>query len=445
MAGVMDLGNGYGYAMYGEGVWRLYQGFFNTLADLNSFSEPIYPATMAGVDPSGEFTSGSIIYVYDGSNWDRTPDGTPYTYPDVADWAALSALDTHSPGDLARVLNLGFANSTGTARFSGTQWELSTGYFATTVDRDAFPNPVVEGATIYVGPAASYFDDLSNRQTGGIPFTWTITSLSQTDPSGIGVTRVGDYGVYTNPTSGAVNTYRLATIPIAVGAGGGSVTRWIPPDFYGRANLQVVSYIVGGETMPGYGSSLRGYLYENLNGGTISSVSGYMRLDAPAPGSGGRYAFMTGPAISGSKRFYVVSEIRGFATGSSSVVGFYNSASIAESQWTVVQQQDLGGGFRPVLWNGSGWVAVATSIRNGTGNTIPTSTPWLVEGISSGGAITDMMETRVDGLSYCSVVRNMDGATTGTDFNILIFSGGISTGSSSGRIEVRNHYVITCD
>jgi hypothetical protein len=275
-------------------------------------------------------------------------------------------------------------------------------------------------------------------------YAWTITSLTQADPSGIGATQVGDYGTFTDPITGAINVYRLATINIASGIGGGTVTRWIPEDVYGRANLQVVAYCVGDEAMPGYGSSLRGYTYERTGAATIGTVSGYMRLDAPAPGSGNQFAYMTGPNIIGSKRFYIVSDARGFTVAIDGLAGFFNSASIPETQWTLAQQGNQGATMRPIGWTGA-WTPATTSVRNGTGNALSASDPWIIEGWSAGTAITDMMVTRVNGQVYCSLVRNFDSATTATNFNVWPFTGGNVNGTSSGRFEIRNHYVMTYD
>jgi hypothetical protein len=172
-----------------------------------------------------------------------------------------------------------------------------------------------------------------------------------------------------------------------------------------------------------------------------------MRLDAPAPGSGNQFAFMTGPAISGAQQFYVQTELRGVTAGTVGQAGFFNSSAIPESQWAIASQADIASGVvLPIGWNGSGFAAALTgaSVRNG-GIALPASTPWLVEGYSSGGAITDMMTTRIDGFDYCALRRNFDNATAGTNFNVLPFAGGNVTGASSGRLEIRRHYVFTSD
>jgi hypothetical protein len=196
--------------------------------------------------------------------------------------------------------------------------------------------------------------------------------------------------------------------------------------------------------MPGYGMSLRGYTYERTGAGTIGTVSGYMRLDAPAPGSGNQFAYMTGPNIIGSKRFYVVSDARGVTTGTIGQAGFFNSSAIPQTQWTLAEQRDQGSTMRPIGWTGA-WTPATTSVRNGTGNTLSASIPWIIEGWSAGTLITDMMVTRVNGQVYCSLVRNFDAATLSTNFNVWLFAGGNVTGASSGRFEIRNHYVMTYD
>jgi hypothetical protein len=56
-----------------------------------------------------------------------------------------------------------------------------------------------------------------------------------------------------------------------------------------------------------------------------------------------------------------------------------------------------------------------------------------------------MMETRIDGLSYCSLRRNFDAATVSTDFNVRPLVTANVSGSSSGQLDIRNHYVLSSD
>jgi hypothetical protein len=153
---------------------------------------------------------------------------------------------------------------------------------------------------------------------------------------------------------------------------------------------------------------------------------------------------MTGPNIIGSKRFYVVSDARGVTTGTIGQAGFFNSSLVPQSQWALAEQRAYGSTMRPIGWTGD-WTPASTSVRNGTGNTLSASDPWIIEGWSAGTAITDMMVTRVNGQVYTSLVRNFDAATTATNFNVLPFTGGHAVGTSTGRFEIRNHYVMTYD
>jgi hypothetical protein len=169
-----------------------------------------------------------------------------------------------------------------------------------------------------------------------------------------------------------------------------------------------------------------------------------MRLDAPTPGAGSQFAFMTSTNIIGSKRFYIVSEARGVTTGTNGQAGFFNLSAVPESQWTLAQQGNQGTTMRPVGWTGA-WTPATTSVRNGTGNALSSSIPWIIEGWSAGTAITDMMATRVNGQIYTSLVRNFDAATASTNFNVFPLAGSSVTGPSTGRFEIRNHYVMTYD
>jgi hypothetical protein len=456
---VVDIdGNGnQGIAIWDAGItqWSLERGLFTTAAQMNAFAQPIYSSAVASV--GGNYDATDTQYVWTGSAWLRTPDPVEYIYA-ATDWANLPTQDTIQPSDEVAVGSLGYTHSSGRGQRHGNEWRLIEGKFASVADMTAFDSTnVVETDAIALVKAGGGHDEeaIAYSYQGGTfvrfgttttaGYAWNITDLTNIDPSGIGATQIGDYGRFTDPLTGAINVYRLATINIASGAGSGTVTRWIPADVYGRANLQVVAYCVGNEAMPGYGSSLRGYTYDRTGAATIGTVSGYMRLDAPAPGSGSQFAFMTGPNIIGSKRFYIVSDARGVTVSTNGQAGFFNLSSVPESQWTLAQQGNQGTTLRPVGWNGSIWSPASTSVRNGTGNTLSASDPWIIEGWSAGTAITDMMVTRVNGQVYTSLVRNFDSATVSTNFNVFPLAGGSVTGASTGRFEIRNHYVMTYD
>jgi hypothetical protein len=345
-------------------------------------------------------------------------------------------------------------NSYGTARYEAAgpvEWQLFFGYFETLADLLAFAEPINPLAVATVGVSLDAPDSVRYqwddpnvqwlRTPDPVPFAWTLSSTR--DFSAIGL-QDGDFGIYT-PSGGEPVLLRYVAACTAVG--GGTLPAWVIPDMYGRANLQIVCYVEGSETPPAYGGTRQGYQYDRTGAATITSVSGYMRMDAPAPGAGSQFAFMTSPAISGSKRFYVQTEVRGVTAGTVGQAGFFDLSSVGISQWALASQRNVSSAVvLPIGWNGSAYVAglTGTAVRNG-GIALPASTPWLVEGYSSGGAITDMMATRIDGFSYCALRRNFDSATVSTNFNVVPYAGGNVSGTSSGQLEIRRHYVFTSD
>jgi hypothetical protein len=368
------------------------------------------------------------------------------------DWSELPA--SAQGGALAFVASLGPLNSYGTARYEAAgpvEWQLFFGYFETLADLLAFAEPINPLAVATVGVSLDAPDSVRYqwddpnvqwlRTPDPVPFAWTLSSTR--DFSAIGL-QDGDFGIYT-PSGGEPVLLRYVAACTAVG--GGTLPAWVIPDMYGRANLQIVCYVEGSETPPAYGGTRQGYQYDRTGAATITSVSGYMRMDAPAPGAGSQFAFMTSPAISGSKRFYVQTEVRGVTAGTVGQAGFFDLSSVGISQWALASQRNVSSAVvLPIGWNGSAYVAglTGTAVRNG-GIALPASTPWLVEGYSSGGAITDMMATRIDGFSYCALRRNFDSATVSTNFNVVPYAGGNVSGTSSGQLEIRRHYVFTSD
>jgi hypothetical protein len=97
-------------------------------------------------------------------------------------------------------------------------------------------------------------------------YAWDITDLTNIDPSGIGATQIGDFARYTNPTTGAIEVYRLRSVP-AVGSI--NLTVWVPASIYGEAGLTIRGYLIGTEAMPASGNSIQGYLV-TTSGGTAS-------------------------------------------------------------------------------------------------------------------------------------------------------------------------------
>ena len=373
----------------------------------------------------------------------------------ILDWSLLGTI----PGPLRMDDRVGVGDLVpgyGVAEYDGTDWRLAKAVFPTVADLLAFGGGgelISGGAIAIVGtgdetdPAYFYDDSVPpgswKRMADTVPFAWTLSSLD--DFSAVGL-KNGDFGVFTPLGGGPILVRYVAACNYAAGTGTGTRQIWVHPDIYGRANLQIEAYVVGTEAAPAYGSSLQGYTYDRTGAATITgNVSGYMRLNAPAPGSGAQFAFMTSPNISGAKRFYVRTELRGVTAGTLGQAGLFNLSAVPQSQWAIASQRNVStGAVVPIGWDGAAYAAAltGTAVRNG-GIALPASTPWIVEGLSSGGAITDMMETRIDGLSYCSLRRNFDAATVSTNFNIVPLAAGNVSGASSGQLEIRNHYVLS--
>lgn len=144
---VADIdGFGSGVARYGGTEWEVFQADTASFANL----EAIDAARPVRLGAIGRVAS-AVLYEYDGADWARTPESYGYRYPNTANWASLQSLDFVLAGDIQGVNNLGTTNSTGFAQYSGTEWELTLGYFETVADKDAFAFPVADGANLFVG------------------------------------------------------------------------------------------------------------------------------------------------------------------------------------------------------------------------------------------------------------------------------------------------------
>jgi hypothetical protein len=246
------------------------------------------------------------------------------------DWSELPA--SAQDGALAVVLDLGPTNSYGLAIYnaSGGQWKLQFGYFETLADLNAFTDPKALTAVAAVGPSLDdptsvryQWDDPNVqwlRTPDPVPFAWDITDLTNIDPSGIGVTQIGDFARYTNPTTGAIEVYRLRSVP-AVGSI--NLTVWVPASIYGEAGLTIRGYLIGTETMPASGSSIQGYLVTTVGGTASVTTSGGEVVLAST--TVGHYANVTSTyVLTESDRVYMRLNLRVLQTGGVNST-FYNN------------------------------------------------------------------------------------------------------------------------
>ena len=188
-----------------------------------------------------------------------------------ADWAALPA--SAQDGALASVTSLGPGNAYGIAVYDGgaSEWALYMAWFDTVADMIAFSDPISTGALASVEQSASDDENAVRYQWDGSAwartaaltsgYAWTLTSITDLDPSGVGATRTGDYG----DLNGSL--YRL-TAPLAL-PNGGTRAVWVPADLYAKT-WSVVGYADGTESLATV--ALQGLTVVTTGTGTVTAL-----------------------------------------------------------------------------------------------------------------------------------------------------------------------------
>jgi hypothetical protein len=230
----LGTGNSFGLAQYDEGdaEWKLLYGWFNSFANMEAFAEPIVTGGLAGVEASALDDETAVRYQYQ-SGWARTPAGSGYQWPTAATWAALptTALGVLT-GDTCAVTDADGSSSTGVARWSGSAWQLASAVFATCTLMEAFPNPILAGATCTI--TATTGPEVYRYQTfgSGIEY-WAHSSVPDTltrQAWGIGTEAVGSPGDpvgtlagqgYTISTTGAGSSVAPSSGETLLTGGGG--------------------------------------------------------------------------------------------------------------------------------------------------------------------------------------------------------------------------------
>ena len=204
------------------------------------------------------------------------PLGEATVWDPVADWSAFGTIaGPLRTGDRVRVDDL--VPGVGFAEYDGTDWRLAQGFFPTVADLLAFGELLQTGTIAFVGTigatdSAYYYDGAQwLRMADTVPFAWDITDLTNIDPSGIGATQIGDFAKYTNPTTSAVEVYRLRAVSAV---GGGSLTVWVPASIYDEAGLTIRGYLIGTETMPASGGTIQGYTVTTSGASASVTTSG---------------------------------------------------------------------------------------------------------------------------------------------------------------------------
>ena len=454
LAPVTDLGpaGSYGTARYNGADWELVQAVFPTVADLTAFGgggELIGSGAIAIV---GTGIETDPAYYYDTATlqWLRMPDGVHYIWQQRADWLDLGTIPAPQNNDRVFVQTLGTAHSSGFAERHGGTWKLVQGRFATVADMVAFSNPVHAGAFAEVKAGGGHDDDsVTYVYQGGSwvryaaltsGFAWVLTEtqlLEGTDPSGIGAVQEGDYGVFAASGGPVVVRYKLVTV--AAGTTTGTRAMWIPPAAYAGTNLTLDGYALGTESDAQLVA--QGLAVTEVPTGTVSSVGGYIRLDAPA-GAGNPEARLNHATITGAKKWAVMCQIRGTVTGAAA--GLFQPSTETNSQYVLAHNAFAGltTTVQQLYWTTTWAVASNTFTVRGGGSAWPASTPWLLMA-ESGAAVSDVIETRVDGAVYSTFRRNSDGAGTGTNFTLTPQT--VSGVGVSARLEFKNYFRLVWD
>jgi hypothetical protein len=422
LAFVSDLGpaSSYGIARYdtGDAEWKLFFGYFLTLADLLTFTDPINSLAVATVGASLDDPE-SVRYQWDDSllvpAWVRTPDGTEYIYA-ATDWTDLPAQDTIQADDEAVVASLGLGNAYGRAVYDGTDGLLSRAWFDTVADMTAFPELKSVGALAAVEASASDDENAVRYQWNGSAwartaaltagYAWDITDLTNTDPSGIGATQIGDFARYTNPTTGAIEVYRLRSVP-AVGSI--NLTVWVPASIYGEAGLTIRGYLIGTETMPASGSSIQGYTVTTSGASASVTTSGGEVVMASTTIN--HFARLVSTyALTENDRYYVRMNLRLSQTAATAMT-FYNlfyDDGTTKPQFITTQNPNIESGKYIPSTTTPTLVGSTFMIRGG--GTAIVNTAEVLE-VLADGTVANLVNVTRNARPYFSMRRN---AQTGT-------------------------------
>lgn len=371
------------------------------------------------------------------------PLGDATVWPTVLDWSSFGTIPGPlRVGDRVEVSDLqpGLAYA---ARYSGSDWELAQAVFPTVSDLLNFSQPIFTSATAIVGSGVEtdpmyYYDGSAwQRMADTVPFAWTLSSL--TDFSAVGL-QDGDYGVFTPSGGGRIVLRYKAAVNRAAGAGGGTVPLWVPPEAYAGTGLQIDCYAIGSENNTALAA--QGLSVTQTNTGTVSSVGGYIRLNAPAVGSSNSVAQLTAPTITGATKWWLTCEIRG-GGANNWAGGLFQSSAESITQWSWGHIQALGARVQPFYWTTSWAVTTTTLNLQAGGRTFPSvvSTPWLVQALAA-NALSDQIPTTIDGLLYSQYRRDADGAVAATNFTLTPQAVG-GTAGTSAQIDLRNFYRLT--
>jgi hypothetical protein len=401
---VSDLGpaNSSGLAIYdtGDAEWKLQFGTFETLADLQAFTDPINSQALATVgtlldDPE------SVRYQWDGSAWVRTPNPVEYIYAAI-DWANLPTQDTIQADDEAVVASLGLGNAYGRAVYDGTDWLLSRAWFDTVADMTAFAQPKSVGALAAVEQSASDDENAVRYQWNGSAwartaaltagYAWTLSGIR--DFSAIGL-QDGDFGVFT-PSGGQPILLRYKAA--CTTAYGSPVQAWMTPIAY--AGTPVMQAWTDG-TESNVTLAAQGWTVVNDAGCTVTATGGFQRFTTSALTASARLRCLVG-SVTSTMRFECLFQARASTappntTAQPVVLGDGTNGAI----FGQVGSQGLG--FKDFLFGGP----LQTPLRNAVAQSLPSlaSDPFTCLVRDEGRTVFD--SASVNGLHFADYLRSL--------------------------------------
>jgi hypothetical protein len=335
--------------------------------------------------------------------WVRTPSSTNYQFPPLSSIGDLSTIIDPLDQDTVIVIDTPFA--VGKFRYNGTDWQLNTASFTSFSQMTSYAStPIETGCVAFVEESGDFTENAvvylyenpnwerSAALTSG--YTWRSNNaddINNIDPSGIGVTRVGDY-LQLNLASGS-RLFRLKRFIIA-GGDIADVDVWVPPTFYDSTVLR--SYLIGTE------ANRTGTGFTDVIAGAGSSITGnvssYTRSTTGAVTSANASLQVTGLTLGSTQQLYMRAQMRGLP-GTGASIGIFAGDGTNVS----TPRQVTTGTFAFDTGTGS---QLNTAVRRSGGSSLPnaSSTPTLIEMFDEGRTVVSTVFR--DGGFYHTALRN---------------------------------------
>jgi len=344
------------------------------------------------------------------------PPGDATIWPFVANWAAFSTVaGPLRDGDQVLVQSLGTGNSFGLAQYDegDAEWKLLYGWFNSFADMTAFAEPIVTGGLAAVEVSASddetavryQYESGWARTANNQPYVWTstdVTAITNLDPSGIGVTRVGDLLAIT--TGGRTCMWRLHQF--ASGDTPDSTERkWWVDAMLPETGLVLSAYLIGDEVVSDdVELQAQGWDTVTRTAGTITQATGEVTL--ATTGTSASVAIRCEPTIAANTRVAVSGLMRAtVGTGSGTQVSNVYAPWISDGGNFLLparlSQANGGGTTGSIPWSGSAITLATASTREEFA--FPTSTRGLVSLLNPGAQLSTY---RVNNRLMCVAFRN---------------------------------------